>query len=205
MKFDAECVATNERISVPNIKIKDEKKRAAGIWALGSIGFTLVLTALLIIFIFVLGLGTSTLPLRVYSGKTFEKQVEKAKFVTLYKDIEINDTIEDSEAIIEGNGHTITLSTPMFSSFDGELRNVKIVFNTNEQITKDCAVILDNKGLVENVIVTAKLNFKEETEEDNVYVCALAVNNSGEINKCEITIESNSPSNGEGNAYVSGI
>ena len=206
LKFDRECLATEERLVVPDIKIKDEKKRAAGIWALGSFAFTIVLAALLTAFMFVIGLGTQNMPLKVYNGNTLVRQAGNSEYIKLCSDVTVEETIDSSAAVIDGCGHTIKAENKaIFKTFTGKLTNVKISFSIRGDIKESVALIMDNQGVLNNVTVNAVLDFTEETEEDNVYVAVLTVNNSGEIDGCSATVSANCSSNGEGNAYLAGI
>ena len=206
LKFDAECLATEERIIVPDIKLKDEKKRVVGLWAIGSLCVTLVLAGLLIAFLFAVGVGTQKMPLNVYTGKALVAQAGNADYIKLCSDVTVTESAEESSSVIDGDGHTVTLTNTSFiETFKGEMKNVRFVFSVKGKVEDDLAIIIDNQGKLSSITVVSNMDFTEDTSADNVYVCALTVNNSGEISNCEIEISAKGSSNGEGNAYLSGL
>ena len=205
MKFGEEVEVKEDKLVLPDLKIKDKNKSLFVNLSLISLGFTLCIAALLLVFLLIIGTGTSKNPYKVYTAQAFTSQASVCEYISLEKDLTLSSSIDNSSSTINGNGHTIYLNdAALIREFKGELYNVDIVVKFKGNLNDNYAPIIKNEGNIHNVKVTLDVEFAEETDIDDVYFAGIASDNLGEINNCKVSVSANVSSNGEGNSYFSG-
>lgn len=140
------------------------------------------------------GIGTKSAPILVSSEQELLKAIKTDRCYKLTQDISIGEDFltKDFGGVIDGDGHTITLServTGLFETVSGSLCNLKIsVTITNKNISQNFAILAQkNTGIIENVQILGEISISSYSNEES-YISGMVVDNSGTITDSEISL-----------------
>ena len=189
---------------------------------IGSV-FVVLVSIMFLLSSIVSGFGIGDSPFFVYNQTQLIMALKTNKNYELKNDITITKPINSSNfsGTFNGNGHAIymqnLLESCLIQTNSGTIKNLNLVYlsensnDLNDEFTKQISAttslfVKDNKGVIENLsIKTPKLNLTFDNSAGDIFFNGIAINNSGSIKNCSVSISANIVSNIAGEGYFSGF
>ena len=206
IKQSKEVKATETKIVMPKQPLdKNLLKVAIAFMAV----FLIVAIAFsgLAVYINYLGNGSEERPYRVVSYSQLKQAINDNAYIVLNKDIDVDEiSFEEFSGVIDGNGHTITISNQqasMFKSMSGTIKNLNININANVESNVEFGLISSNlKGSINsvNIEINGSMKYTGSASSGMIYFSTLAITNEGSISN--VILSGNIDVIGNGNSDV---
>lgn len=212
-------------ITSQSVDIKDKRivisKRPLGacsrktmtVSAILSGAMSIVLTLTYVIIGLTVGCGYGGLSYKVSNPNALLRALNTSSSYELAKDITINGEIKDLsfDGILDGKGHTIyinDLDVALLSVNMGTIKNLNIVYSLSEaNEARELSLLTGkNEGVISGVKITiACENLNFDKGENDVGLYGFSIDNSGNIDGCEILINLNVSTTLDGECGISGF
>lgn len=206
INHNVDVEVSENSINVPRIKgsKSDQKKYLHS--AVFNFYFVLMSVCFLLVYFFIVGIGTNSLP---YIAKDNFTGLSNSGTTTMKKNLTINEAYSatDFSANIKGNNNTLFLEKlPLFNDFSGTLEDLSVVVELDTLTLKEnTAIILTNNGTIKNVNIIFKGSFIENTTEEEIYLSSLVHENNGLIENCTAFVDITISGDGNSNAYFASM
>ena len=183
-----------------------------------AISFMAVFLILAIVFVGLgvyvnfLGNGSEEKPYRIVSYNQLKQAAQENAYIVLDKDIEVDElSLGDFAGVIDGDGHTITITnqtTSMFKEISGTIKNINLKINSNVGSNVEFGLISSKlTGSIDNVNVelSGKMTYSGSAASGMIYFSTFTITNEGTISNVKLTGSVEVVGNGQNDVVYGGI